>query len=212
MSARQNPEDRMSIPDGYMQDAQGRLVPKDSVKPEHLLEDEIVRQLMAEARCLSGILKMFRETAQESVRSYLEVLAQEHGAKRGGVRGNVTLISYDGMMRVQVAIGDTLSFGPELQVAKSLIDECLRSWTDGARSELRALIEDVFQVGKAGKLDVDRILGLRRLDIDDERWKRAMAAIGDAVRVVTSKEYIRFYARPTPDADFVQVPLDLARV
>ncbi len=202
----------MSIPDGYMQDAQGRLVPKDSVKPEHLLEDEIVRQLMAEARCLSGILKMFRETAQESVRSYLEVLAQEHGAKRGGVRGNVTLISYDGMMRVQVAIGDTLSFGPELQVAKSLIDECLRSWTDGARSELRALIEDVFQVGKAGKLDVDRILGLRRLDIDDERWKRAMAAIGDAVRVVTSKEYIRFYARPTPDADFVQVPLDLARV
>ncbi len=202
----------MSIPDGYLQDAQGRLVPKETVKPEHLLEDELVRDLLEKAHDVSQIMRLFRVGAQDRIKGYLDILSQEHGVARGGVRGNVTLTSYDGRQRVQIQIGDTLSFGPELQVAKTLIDECLRSWTDGARSELRALVDDVFQVGKAGKLDVDRILSLRRLDITDERWQRAMKAISDAVRVVTSKEYIRFYARPTPDADFVQVPLDLARV
>ncbi len=202
----------MPIPDGYLQDQHGRLVPRDIVRPEHLLEDELVRDLLEKARDVSETLRLFRLGAEERVKAYVDMLAQEHGAKLGGVKGNVMLTSYDGRLRVQVQIGDTLSFGPELQVAKALIDECLRSWTDDARAELRTLIEDVFQVGKAGKLDVDRILGLRRLDITDERWKRAMKAIGDSVRVVTSKEYIRFYSRPSPDKDFVQVPLQLSRV
>lgn len=202
----------MTIPDGYLKDGQGRLVPRDSVKPEHLLEDELVRHLANDAETVSLVLLGFRDGARARIQAYLDMLAQEYGAKKGGARGNITLTSYDGTLRVQLAIGDTLSFGPELQVAKSLIDECLRSWTEGARAEIRTLIDDVFQVGKAGRLDVDRVLSLRKMDIKDERWQRAMEAISNALRVQSSKEYLRFYRRPSPEGDFTQIPLDVARV
>ena len=205
-------QNAMGIPEGYLRDGQGRLVPRDSIKPEHLLEDGLVRRLAQSALETSETLLKFRRHARGEVQAYLDILAQEYGTQKGGTRGNVTLTSYDGRLRVQLAVGDTLTFGPELQVAKSLIDECLRSWTDGARTELRTLIEDVFQVGKAGRLDVDRILSLRKLDIVDERWARAMEAISNAVRVHSSKEYMRFYTRPNAEGDFTQIPLDLARV
>lgn len=202
----------MDIPDGYLKDGQGRLIPRDSVKPEHLLEDELVRTLANDAQKVSLVLLGFREGARARIQAYLDLIAQQYGAKKGGTRGNITLTSYDGEFRVQLAVGDTLSFGPELQVAKSLIDECLRSWTEGARAELRTLIDDVFQVGKAGRLDVDRVLSLRKLDIEDERWQRAMEAISNALRVQSSKEYLRFYRRPNAETDYAQIPLDVARV
>ena len=59
---------------------------------------------------------------------------------------------------------------------------------------------------------MDRVLGLRRLKIDDDRWARAMAAINDAVKTERSKLYIRFYRRERPEDQFVLLVLDLARV
>ena len=32
-------------------------------------------------------------------------------------------------------------FGPELQIAKGLVDECLNEWAEGARDEIRAIEE-----------------------------------------------------------------------
>src|SRR3546814_15379247 len=90
--------------------------------------------------------------------------------------------------------------------------QCLTDWSASAGEELRAIVTDAFRVNKEGKLDKDRILGLRRFEFADERWKRAMQAISDSVRVTRSKEYIRFYRRPAADQDFVQIPLALANV
>lgn len=45
---------------------------------------------------------------------------------------------------------------------------------------------------------------------DYERWARAMEAIKDSIRVIGSKTYVRFYDRPTPDAAWRAISLDLA--
>ncbi|MBY4639998.1 DUF3164 family protein, partial [Gluconacetobacter entanii] len=66
--------------------------------------------------------------------------------------------------------------------------------------------------GKEGKIRTDKILGLRRLNIEDEEWQRAMQAISDSIRIDTTKAYLRFHERSGPDDDFRQVPLDIARV
>jgi hypothetical protein len=137
-------------------------------------------------------------------------VAQTYGAKRGGAKGNVTLHSYDGNSKVTVAVGDTMTFGPELQAAKDLIDECLTEWVKGGNPNLRTLINDAFDVEKEGKLRTDRILGLRRLEIDDPRWKRAMDAIGDALRVQSSTRYLRFHRKR--GQEFEQVSLDVSRL
>ena len=52
---------------------------------------------------------------------------------------------------------------------------------------------------------------LLRLDIEDERWQRAMAAIRDAMRVVGRKEYVRFAMRDEPNGTWRSVTIDLAK-
>ena len=53
---------------------------------------------------------------------------------------------------------------------------------------------------------------LLRLDIEDERWQRAMDAIRASMRVIASKEYLRFYIRENFGASWQAVTIDLAKV
>ena len=53
------------------------------------------------------------------------------------------------------------------------------------------------------------MLGLRRLDIQDADWKKAMEAITESVQVTGSKQYLRFYER-NEQGEYVQIPLDVA--
>ena len=71
------------------------------------------------------------------------------------------------------------------------------------------LINDAFQVDKAGNINTKRVLGLRRLDIQDERWQQAMQAISDSLQVAGSKEYLRIYLRKG-DGSYRQIKLDVA--
>jgi hypothetical protein len=201
----------LPVPEGYMRDARGRLVPAALVKPEQLLEDTLVRRVHATADKLSELLREFRESSFGAVDELLGILADKYGVTLGGTHGNLTLDTYDGTLIVQVSIGDQIDLGPELVVAKALIDGCIHRWSQGASVELQALVNDAFDVDKKGNINVGRVLALRRMNIDDADWRKAMEAIANAVRVVRSKRYLRLY-RKTSDQPKAQVPLDLASV
>ena len=108
-----------------------------------------------------------------------------------------------------VAVNDTLQFNEKLQVAKTLIDNCITRWSEGSRPEIKTLVDDAFQVDKQGNISTGRILGLRRLAIADPEWAEAMQAITDSMQVVSSKTYMRFYERQE-DGSYTQIPLDVA--
>lgn len=200
------------IADGYMQNAQGALIPVENIKPQDRLEDDLVRMLTDTARGLSEQLGLLKAVAMSEAQAFKAQVAEEYGATKGGAKGNMTLTSFDGSLRVKIAVSEHLSFGPELAAAKELIDACILRWSDGANANIRALIDQAFQVNKVGRIDTHRVLALRRLDIDDEDWKRAMDAISDAVRVSGSKTYVRFYqVDPKTDRE-IPIPLDLANV
>ncbi len=202
----------MTIPAGYMEDAQGNLVPETKVKPEHKLEDELVRRLTDEAKGLHERLAAFKSNALGEAEAFRQLVAERYGARKGGRRGNMVLRSFDGRFEMQVSVSDHLAFGPELQAAKELIDACVERWSEGANDNIRALINHAFQVNKQGRIDTGRVLGLRRLEIDDADWRRAMDAISDAVRVTSSKTYLRFYEVDRDSGVRRPVPLDLAAV
>ena len=100
-----------------------------------------------------------------------------------------------------------LAFDERLQTAKELIDSCLIRWSDGASMNLVAVVLEAFKVDKKGKLDVRRILELRRYEITDEEWSRAMDAISDSITVQNTRRYIRFYER-VGDDEWRMIPLD----
>jgi len=195
----------------YMPDAKGNLVPLESVKPADKLEDETVRKIIGYADDLSAQVTRFRMHTFDDLGDFEALLAQEYGATKGGAKGNKTFMTFDGLMKVQVQVADFIDFGPQLQIAKGLIDECLTEWSAESRAEIRAIVTRAFNVDKAGQINRSEIFMLLRMDIEDERWRSAMTAIRDAMKVVGSKTYVRCYRRDRQDAPWRAITIDLAK-
>lgn len=194
----------------HRQDARGAYVPEEMIKPVDLLIDESVRKIMRYARDLSDQIARFRGHTFDDIGSLQALVDQEYKATLGGKKGNLTLTSFDGLMKVQVQVQDQIDFGLELQAAKKLVDECLMDWSADARSEIRALVTRAFQVDKEGKINRSEIFMMLRVAIEDERWVRAMEAVRDSIRVIGSKTYVRFFERDAPDGQWRPVTIDLA--
>ncbi|MNZ56465.1 hypothetical protein D3C78_744120 [compost metagenome] len=203
---------QQTIPAGYRRDAQGRLVHEDQIKPVDKLRDELVTTLVERARSTHAALVQYKAAAFGEIEAFLDLSAQEYGAKIGGKKGNVSLLSFDGRYKIQRAIQESIVFDERLQVARALIDNCLQEWTADARPELAVLVNDAFCVDTKGEIRTARVLALRRLDITDERWLRAMDAIGDACQVAGSKSYIRVYERVGDSDQYRAISLDIAGV
>lgn len=195
----------------YMPDAKGNLVPVETIRPADKLEDETVRKVMGYARELSAQIARFKGHTFDDLGAFEALLAQEYGGSKGGAKGNKTFMTFDGLMKVSVQVQDYIDFGPQLQVAKGLIDECLNEWAADSRPEIRAIVTRAFNTDKAGKINRAEIFMLLRLDIEDSRWGKAMEAIRDAMRVVGSKTYVRCYERAEIDAPWQAVTIDLAK-
>jgi hypothetical protein len=196
------------IPDGYLEDSQGRLVPEAKVKTLDKLRTEIVQKLVAGARQQAADLEAFRKHAFSQIADFCELSAAEYGRAWGGQKGNITLTSFDGAQRVDLVVAENHTFDERLQTAKELIDECVRDWSHDSRPELQLLVNDAFQVDKKGNVNTKRILSLRKFDIDDPRWLKAMEAISDSLTVAGTRSYLRFYERGQ-DGGWRQLPLDI---
>lgn len=194
----------------YYRDSRGALVPESTVKPEHLLEDQTVRKIMTYAEDLSAQIARFRGHTFDDIATLVDLLAEKYGAVRRGRKGNMTFTSYDGTLKVQVQVAEQITFGPELQIAKELVDQCIARWSDGVRDEIRVLVDHAFQVDKEGKINRQALFALRRLQIADETWKAAMEAITDAVRVIGAKTYVRFYRRKDVHSPWTAITIDIA--
>lgn len=194
----------------YWRDAKGNLTPAELVKDIDKARDALVHEWVERGRDLSKAISHFKEGIFGDVQAFIELSAEKYGAKVGGNKGNVTLFSYDGKYKIQRAINESLQFDERIQAAKVLIDECLNEWSEGSRPELKALIERAFNVDKEGNLNTSRILGLRRVEIQDSRWQNAMQAISESVQVVSSKAYVRLYERAGETDQYVPIALDVA--
>ncbi|MFP3944392.1 MAG: DUF3164 family protein [Alphaproteobacteria bacterium] len=201
-----------AIPEGYMEDAKGRLVPVDQIKPADQLMDDTVRKILGYADELNAQIKRFKAHTFDDVHTCIDLLAEQYGAKRGGAKGNITLTSFDGRAKVEVKVQDHIEFGPELQAAKTLIDECIAEWSSDSRSEIRALVNHAFNVDKPGQVNRAALFQLRRIEIDDDRWRQAVQAINDSIRITGTKAYIRFARRSSPRERWKHVAIDLAAV
>jgi len=201
-----------AIPAGYWRDGEGRLIPENMVKPIDRARDDLVRELVGKAKAASAVLADFKAKAFGDIGAFVEMSGEQYGVKLGGVKGNVTLLSFDGRFKIVRQIQEHLVFDERLQAAKQLIDECIQTWTEGSSDEIKALINDAFQVNKEGKINTARVLGLKRLNINDEKWLRAMQAIADSVQVAGSKPYIRIYERVGETDQYQPISLDVAAV
>jgi hypothetical protein len=195
-----------------MTNSKGHLVPVDAVKPLDRLRDGLVAGVMGRAKGLRDDLVDFKADVMAEIKAFVELSANEYDVEMGGVKGNITLRSYDGLREIRVQVADRLVFDERLKVAERLVGQCLADWSADARPELKVIVDRAFKTDKDGNVNTAAVLDLRRLDIADTRWKKAMEAIADALTVTGTKSYVRFYERSAPDAPLQAISLDLARL
>lgn len=196
--------------DQFRRNAKGHLVPVEQIKDIDRLRDDLVQEVIGKVMALQEEMRRVKAEISTEVEAFLELSAREYDTNYGGKKGNVTLSSFDGQYRIVRAVADHLAFDERLQVAKELIDQCIHEWTAGSSSEVQALVEHAFQTDSAGKISTARVLGLRSLNIKNEKWQQAMQAIMDSIQVTGSKSYLRFYERQGEDGAYRQISLDVA--
>ena len=200
------------VPKGYRMDAAGRIVPLKMIKAIDLQRDTVVTDLCNAAKAESARLFGFKSVAVQSVSDFVAASLESYGVKHGGKKGNITLVSFDGKFKIVRQMQETLNFDERLQAAKALIDECIQAWSKGSNANIKVLVNDAFQVDREGKISTGRVLGLRRLDIADDKWAKAMHAITDSMQVANTKSYMRFYERNDETGEYFPISLDVAAI
>jgi hypothetical protein len=183
------------IPEGYMINGQGHLVPIGGVRPIDILRDALVKELFGEAERMAEEIQAFKNEIMGDISAFVEISLEQYGVKRGGKKGNITLTTYAQDLRVRLDICEEIRFSEQLLAARELIDECLLDWTDGAKDQLKCLVNHVFEVDKEGNISATKVLGLRRYNIEDPRWTKAMQIIGESIQISSTKPRLTFSRR-----------------
>ena len=198
------------VPDGFKEDTRGRMVRIESITPLDLLRDQTVLTIVAKAKALREQLRDFKSETFSDLATLIATAAEQYDHKMRGEKGNVTFISYDGRYKVVRAYQDLMRFDEQFQVAKSMIEECLTTWTESSPDELRTIINHHFAVNAEGNVSVSKVLALRRYNFKHPLWIRAMEAISNSILVIGAKGYIRLYERIDGTESYKAISLDLA--
>lgn len=203
--------DKAKIPEGYMENGLGHLVPVANVAELDKLRDETVRRMVDAAEAVGRMVARFRAQASADVAAFCELSAQEFGAEIGGEKGNVTMTSYDGSMKVVRARADEITFTEAVRVTRELCFRCIEKWSEGVNANLATVVRKSFETDRNGHLSAAKILSLRSYEIrDDPDWDAAMRALDGAIQVIGSRQYVRFYRRG-PDGKYAQVGVDCGK-
>jgi hypothetical protein len=193
----------------YRKDHRGAYIPVEQIREIDLARDELVMELAAKIEAAQEGLKALRAKLLGDMAAFECLSVERYETKVGGNKGNLTLMSFDGKYKLKRQTSESFGFDEGIRAAKSIIDECLEEWSRNSPVPLRAIVEQAFDINREGRINTSAILGLRRINIDDERWNRAMQAISDSLFAQDSKAYVRLYKRDST-GKYVAVPLDMS--
>jgi hypothetical protein len=108
------------VPAGYLEDAQGRLVPLHMVRPVDLQRDEMVRDLAAKVKRVSADLARTKADLLDDVSAHIALTAERYGVRITGDGQNVVLMSYDGLLKIERSTSDRIVVGEEVHAAQEL--------------------------------------------------------------------------------------------
>lgn len=141
---------------------------------------------------------------------YQQMLDEKNIKLRNNTRGGYSISTTDKSVKIEIAISETISFDERIDVAQKLINEYLEDKTKGADQDLTILVNEAFRTNR-GRLDTKRILGLMKLTINHEKWKKAIDLIKESMSTKDSKRYVRVFER-TPDGGYKPIVLDFAAI
>jgi hypothetical protein len=190
-------------------DGAGNAIPVKYVKKTDKLRDQLVEKIMKDAQKISKQIQKFKPNSFDSIYTYMDTLEKHYKISQRTREGNKVLTNFSNTLKVEIYINKLLAFDDKLSLAKTLIDGCVKKWSEKGDPRAALLLQDAFKVDQKGKLDRERILGLRAHKIDNPDWQKAMNIIGDSLTVLGTKAYLRFWKK-NDDGKWQSIPLSIA--
>jgi len=172
-------------------DARGQIVPAEYVKPLDKKRDTMVTRQFKKLLRLEQQLVNTKDELTIAVNDFLKELSKEKRVKENW-KGNITIDSFDGSMRIERSIDDVIGFNEQLQLVKTLINKWISERLGGVDENLAKVINGAFQVNKKGQINTALLMRLFQYDIDDPEWKRAMKLLRESIDVKATKQYYAF--------------------
>jgi len=191
----------------YRQNALGHLVPEDKIDKTDKKRDDLVCELIPEAETAAAAMRDFKASAMKRIQDFADFVALKCKAPIGGVKGNITLTSYDGSLRVIRAVDEFISFNEKMTAARAIILDYIANLTKGADTDLAEIVSRAFETNKDGHLATARILALRAYNVKHPEWRRAMDLISQSIVVQSTGHYIRFYKKDG-NGKWQQIPME----
>lgn len=185
--------------DGNWIDARGKAVPVEYVPELDRERDAMVERIFKKATKLEDQIAQFRVETLCEIDTYLAKLAKFNKVKENW-KGNITLDTFDGSLRINRNMDDQIGFSETLQIVKTQIDEWLRDRLSGVDDSLAKVVSQAFNVDKQGRVNTAMIMKLLHLDIQDAKWQKAMEILKDSIIVKSSRQYINMAMKETTDA------------
>jgi hypothetical protein len=200
------------IPEGYMENAIGNLVHISKVREQDKLRDQIANELVDEAKQINQRLRDFKQKALKDIADLIDIAATKYETKMGGKKGNISVMSYNGKYKVSRSYAERIIFTEEIEVAKELINDCIKRWSEGANDNIQALVDRAFRTNAQGQIKTAAVLDLLRIEIQDQGWEKAMEALKDSIQTTGTAVYVRVYERIGESDNYKPISLDLASV
>ena len=199
--------------DGNWIDARGVRYPLELIPALDQERDAMVERVHALAKSLETALLEGKLAMLNEVQSYLVARAKA-GKVKENWKGNISLNSFDGSMRVDQNMNDVIGFSEQLQMVKTIIDEWISKRMDGIDPGLAKVITMAFNVDKKGCVNTAMIMRLLHLDIDDPLWKKAMKLLRESISVTCTRQYLCVYERIVTDTgeEMRQVNLNFSNI
>lgn len=207
--------DEVEVVDGeeMLRSEFGNLVRVDRLRPETVLADQTARAIVSRMRALSEHVAREKQAIFDDIEAYQALVFERYGARLGGRRGGITITAFGDRRKVAVQSADYSRVTAALPAAQALMNEILDDLTGGADADLRTLIQAAFERDeRTGRVNIQRLASLKRLNLRHPKWEDAKRAIEDAIEPAGSKLGIRAYTRASNDDAYEQIVVDFSRL
>jgi hypothetical protein len=181
---------------GNWLDDKGRPIPEEYVKPIDKKRDKLVESIIKRVTKLSAKLADEKVEIVAAVEKYLKELAKDSKVREGW-KGNIILYNFSQNLCIERRINETISFDERLQMVKTTIDKWLNERLRNVDEVVAKLISQAFSVDKQGRINTTMLLKLKKLDIKDKEWVKAMEMLDESIFVKSSKMALRFRSKNT---------------
>ena len=194
---------------GNWLDPKGRPVPEEYIRPEDKKKDKLVESILKRVTKLSAKLETEKAEIVASIEKYLKELARDNKVREGW-KGNILLYNFSQNLCIERRIDESISFDERLQMVKTTIDKWIGQKLKDTDPTLSKVIAQAFSVDKQGRINTAMLLKLKRIDIQDAEWKKAMQLLDDSIFVKSSKMALRFRMKGTgtPDNGWSEIGLN----